>query len=336
MVKQQDIADKLNISRATVVRALDPKGNIKSETRKLVLETAAEMGYKKNILSSSLASKKQKTVYAFLVKSVNERYSSEMKRGLEKIKEEFSDYNYSIEIIETDIKEPEIQLNQLKTALKTYPDGVIITPLLKNKIKKLILKYKHTSFITLDINIDNSVFHVGPDYYKSGTMIGSLLAKFLRSNEEVLILDTNDDKISSKIYLKGVIDSLKIHEVKYHGPVFSKDLLKDLKKIAGENLSKNIKGIYSSRFLNRVVPLLHSFGYSELIAVGNGISLRTKELILNNLIPATVVEDNYNAGYLAGKIMFDLLYNGKLIQEKKYTTEPSIIIKENVHKCFNK
>ena len=330
MIKQQDIADKLNISRATVVRALDPKGNIKPETRSLVLKTAEEMGYKKNILSSSLASKKQKHVYAFLVKSVNERYSSEMKRGLYKIKEELSNYNYSLEIIETDIKEPEFQLKKLIKILQTSPDGIIITPLLKDKIKNLTSDYNKTTFMTLDIGIDKSIFHVGPDYFKSGTMIGSLLAKFLRNDEEVLLLDTKDDKISSKPYMDGVINSLQASKIKYHGPLFSDNLLEDLQEIANENLSSNIRGIYSSRFLNRVIPQLHSFGYNKLIAIGNGLSSRTKELILNNLIPATVVEDNYNAGYLAGKIMFDLLYSGKLIQEKRYTTEPSIIIKENI------
>ena len=330
MVKQQDIADRLNISRATVVRALDPNGIIKSATRELILKTAVEMGYKKNIISSSLASKKQKTVYAFLVNSVNERYSSEMKRGLSKIKDELSDYNYSLEIIESDIKEPDVQLNRLKDVLKTSPDGIIITPLLKDKIKKLISDYSQISFITLDIGIDDSIFHVGPDYHKSGTMIGSLLSKFLRKNEEVLLLDAGDDKISSKPYLNGVIDSLKTNKVKYHGPLYSENLLEDLNLIVQDTLLQNIKGVYSSRFLNRVVPLLHSFGHNDLIAVGNGLSSRTKKLLMNNMIPATVVEDNYSAGYLAGKFMFDLLYNGKLIQEKIYITKSQIIIKENL------
>ena len=42
----QDIADKLNISRNTVSKALNNTGVISEETKNKVLQTAIEMGYK--------------------------------------------------------------------------------------------------------------------------------------------------------------------------------------------------------------------------------------------------------------------------------------------------
>ena len=45
-IRLQDIADKLNISRNTVSKALNNTGVISEETKNKVLQTAIEMGYK--------------------------------------------------------------------------------------------------------------------------------------------------------------------------------------------------------------------------------------------------------------------------------------------------
>ena len=50
-----DIAARLGISTATVNRALTGKPRVKDETRKLVLQTAEEMGFRPNSLARSLA-----------------------------------------------------------------------------------------------------------------------------------------------------------------------------------------------------------------------------------------------------------------------------------------
>ena len=49
-----DIAKKLNITAATVSRALNNNPKISEATRKLVLETAAKMNYKQNKLALAL------------------------------------------------------------------------------------------------------------------------------------------------------------------------------------------------------------------------------------------------------------------------------------------
>ena len=330
MVKQQDIADALNVSRTTVARALAPNGIIHPDTRKLILEKAAELGYKKNIISSTLASKKKKTIYAFIVNSVNEKYSSEIIRGIKKIESELNQFNLSIKIIETDINKPQEQLKALKEIIRQSPDGIIITPLSKDEIKDLIVKNSNIPFLTLDICIDKSVTHVGSDYLKSGRIMGNLYASFMRENEEILIFDTDNDKISSKLYIMGVLEVLKNSNIKINGPHYHGNLLNKLDFVFEKYYSKNIKAVYSSRFLNSIIPHFISKGSNDLIAIGNGLSNATKDLILKNQINAAVVENNFDAGYTAGKQIFELLNNGSLLCKPIYITTPSIIIKENL------
>ena len=57
-----DIAKELNISAATVSRALNSNPKISKRTCKLVIETAAKMNYKQNKLALALRSGKSKSV----------------------------------------------------------------------------------------------------------------------------------------------------------------------------------------------------------------------------------------------------------------------------------
>ena len=51
-----DIAKKLNVTAATVSRALNDNPNISDSTKKLVLETAEKMNYRQNRLAIALKS----------------------------------------------------------------------------------------------------------------------------------------------------------------------------------------------------------------------------------------------------------------------------------------
>ena len=51
------IADKLGVSVSTVNRALINKGRISEETKRKILKTAEEMGYRPNVQAKALSSK---------------------------------------------------------------------------------------------------------------------------------------------------------------------------------------------------------------------------------------------------------------------------------------
>jgi DNA-binding LacI/PurR family transcriptional regulator len=53
----RDVAKELGVSTTTITRALNSKGRISEETKKLVTEAAMRMGYKPNRAAGSLARK---------------------------------------------------------------------------------------------------------------------------------------------------------------------------------------------------------------------------------------------------------------------------------------
>lgn len=331
MIKQEDIAKKLNISRTTVARALNGSEKIKPETKEKILKLCDELGYVKNPISTSLATKKNKRVFAFLVKSKNKYYASELSKGLKRAEKEFKFYGYDIKVIETDINEPLVQINKLKNIMEEEkPDGVIIIPLLKDEVKEIINEYQKTIFITLDISIDETIPHVGGDYFKSGRITAEILINVISKGKKVLVLDTQDDRISSKLYLKGFLSRMNEEEENILvGPIFDDNLKDNITKILKENMDSNIEGIYSSRFLKDIVKESKKLKFNFKV-VANGIGNTMKKLMLEKDIIATVVEQWEEQGYIAGKIMFNYIYKDNKFKCRRYITESKIIFREHL------
>lgn len=332
MVTQQQIAKKLNISRTTVSRALAGSANIHPETKEKILSLCKSLGYRKNILSSSLATKKPKKVYVFIVKSINENYSLEMHTGIEKAKEELKNYNIDINTIETSINHPELQLAELNKIIKNEkPDGIIIIPQLKEQIQEIINNNQQIKFISLDIGITKGISHIGSDYIKSGKISANILSPILRDNEKILILDTQSDEISSKQYLKGFVSEAQSQNLAIVGPIYFDNILANIDTIINEYLTKDIKAIYSSRYLAEILTQIKNKKPEiKLYATSNGMSSSIHNLIATDDIVATVKENHAEQSYLATKQIFSLLYNTEDINNEKLFVKPEIIFKQNL------
>jgi len=79
-----DIAKKLNISIATVSRAINDDPVVNKKTKKRILETALQMGYRSNSFASNLRSKKSNTI-GIIVPQINSFFMSSVISGVEKI-----------------------------------------------------------------------------------------------------------------------------------------------------------------------------------------------------------------------------------------------------------
>ncbi len=117
-----DIAKKLNITAASVSRALNNNPKISEKTRKLVVETAAKMNYKPNKLALALKSGKSNSV-GVIVPRINRSFFSNIIRGIE---EELYPHGYHVIICQTyDIGEREIE--NVNALLNAQVDGIFMS-----------------------------------------------------------------------------------------------------------------------------------------------------------------------------------------------------------------
>jgi DNA-binding LacI/PurR family transcriptional regulator len=117
-----DIAKALNITAATVSRALNNNPKISESTRKLVLETAAKMNYKQNKLAKSLRNGKSFNV-GVIVPRIDSNFFASVIRGVE---EELHPEGYHVIICQTHEDEKR-EMNNITTLLNAQVDGILMS-----------------------------------------------------------------------------------------------------------------------------------------------------------------------------------------------------------------
>ncbi len=117
-----DIAKVLDITAASVSRALNDNPKISESTRKLVLETAAKMNYKQNKLALALRSGKSYNV-GVIVPRIDSNFFASVIRGIE---EELYAHKYNVIICQTHEDEKR-EFENINTLLNAQVDGVLMS-----------------------------------------------------------------------------------------------------------------------------------------------------------------------------------------------------------------
>jgi len=137
-----DIAKKLNITAATVSRALNNNTKISEATRELVLKTAKEMNYEQNKLAQALKSGKSYNV-GVIVPRIDSNFFASVIRGIE---EELYPKGYHVIICQTHDQENQ-EIGNINSLLNAQVDGILMSisnakleskPGFKNLLKKNI------------------------------------------------------------------------------------------------------------------------------------------------------------------------------------------------------
>ncbi|WP_339920521.1 LacI family DNA-binding transcriptional regulator [uncultured Flavobacterium sp.] len=164
-----DIAKKLNISAATVSRALNNNPKISESTCKLVQETATKMNYKQNRLALALKSGKSGNI-GVIVPRINTNFFGTIIRGIE---EELHPNKYNVIICQTHEDENR-EIENINTLLDAQVDGIMISITNESKKNEKIIHsvlQKNVPLIFFDRkkNIDG-VSSVTIDDFKGGYM----------------------------------------------------------------------------------------------------------------------------------------------------------------------
>ena len=117
-----DISKKLNISAATVSRALNDSNRVSLKTKELVLKTAKALNYQQNTLALALKSGRTFNV-GVVVPYINHTFFASVIRGIE---EELEPKGYHVIICQSH-ENVENEAKQIKTLLNTHIDGIFIS-----------------------------------------------------------------------------------------------------------------------------------------------------------------------------------------------------------------
>src|SRR4051812_31667776 len=117
-----DIAEKLKISSATVSRALNDDPVVNKKTRKLIFDTAEQMGYRLNLFARNLRNQKTNTIGVILPR-LNSYFMASAISGIEQVANR---EGYNI-IISQSAEQEEKEIANAKTMFNNRVDGLLVS-----------------------------------------------------------------------------------------------------------------------------------------------------------------------------------------------------------------
>lgn len=161
-----DIASALNITAATVSRALNDNPRISKTTRELVLATASKLNYKQNRLALALKSGKSNNV-GVIVPFINRNFFASIIRGIE---DELYPKGYHVIISQTH-EDNNREIKIIQNLLNAQVDGILISTSHTNNQKTKLEPFikKNTPFVFFDRKLDfPNISSVIIDDFKGG------------------------------------------------------------------------------------------------------------------------------------------------------------------------
>ena len=346
MVTQEDIAKKLGITRTTVARALKGMPSVKEKTRRLVCEEAERMGYVPNGAATSLALKKEKHIYAFIVATIDEEYGRQMSEGITNVSNTWSGYQFNIHIIYTDISKGkfqcDVQLAQFETILQNNQvDGVIFSALCRRNrdVVSETCVSRDIPLMTVDsIYPDSSLCHVGPDYFVLGTYSAAFIANLMMGQGRILTLSYDEGYELGKKRMEGFHHKLKEYEgIECYNVDLDVMSVERYLEILEEEVPKfNPVAIYSPYHVDFVGQFLNQNNLQhKIITISNGVNQEVENYLFDGTINGIVSARPYYLGTVVANNFFKYFYRFSEVSTGIIDVACDIYIREN-YKRFDR
>jgi LacI family transcriptional regulator len=328
-----DIATKLNITAATVSRALNDNSNISANTKKLVLKTAESMNYVQNKLALALKSGKSNNV-GVIVPRIDSNFFSSVIRGIE---EELNPHGYHVIICQTNGDEKK-EIDNIDALLNSQVDGILISTSSRDKHAFERILNKEVSLVFFDRKKTmKNVSSVTINDYEGGYKA----TKHLIDNGCKTIAhfsgDTNIEIFKERFegYKQALIDNNIEFNEEY--VVYTKSTLEDGKKAV-------------KKLLKLKNPPEALFSASDFAALGaiqelklKGIKVPTDFSVIGfanepftkfmELSISTINQFPLEMGKMTAKLFLEQVNNTEKVKiEKKVVLEPELIIRKSSKK----
>lgn len=150
----EDIAVHLNLSVATVGRALGGYGKVSPTTKELVLKAAKDLNYHPNVIARGMKERRTKTI-GLIVGNIMNPFFSTIVRAVEDI---VSGHGYNLIVCNTD-EDPKKELAHAKMLFERRVDGLIVSSTVFNDHQALATakQYygRHIPTVLVDRSIKN-------------------------------------------------------------------------------------------------------------------------------------------------------------------------------------
>lgn len=191
-VRIKDIAVKAGVSTGTVDRVIHNRGNVAPKVKEHVESVMTDMGYKRNIIASTLAYNRTLRIAA-LTFELEDPYWQQIYAGLEKAQETTLHYGVNVHIDLCDQSDPVMFEHLMNEILASRPDGVLVAPLFLKAGLKFVQECHKRSIPVATINTqiptNKALCYIGQDSYQSGIIAARLINFGIKKKASTLLLN---------------------------------------------------------------------------------------------------------------------------------------------------
>ena len=344
----KDIAKLANVSRGTVDRVINNRGKVSKDVEEKIIKIAKELGYRKNILASRLASTKICKIAIVCPDDSGDIFWELPKKGMEKAINSIKDYGITTKYWAFDLFDKDEFMKTFRKAIDSSPDIIVLAPVFW-KESLILLKYaeeKQIPIITINSEVDfeNIVSYIGQDSYKSGYLVGKLISMRLNDNDEIAIINlahkaNNAPHYSGKFlglkdyFIDNNLDETRIHLYDFKDFMDNNKLKKFFDDISLYH--KNLKILFFTN--SRAYKLLNNMTKEEIdkyIIIGFDAIAPNVKLLKEDKIDFLINQNPFRQGYKSIMDSVEYLIHKKKIKQKQYLPL-DIVVKENVDFYLN-
>ncbi|MDR7869301.1 MAG: LacI family DNA-binding transcriptional regulator [Tissierellaceae bacterium] len=336
----KEIADIAGVSRGTVDRVLNNRGNVNPETENRVKEIAQRMGYRPNRAARALATRKNPIKLGFVVPAEGNSFFDDVIKGLNKQAMKLVDYGVSIEIRTIKGFDVEKQLDIIEELINLPINGLIITPIDDEVISKKLKELSENGIPVITTNSDisnaNRLCYVGSDYYKGGATAAGLMKYLIKDNGKVGIITGSLKMLGHRLRVDGFIDQIKKSKINVDivGIKECNDDNFQSYEVAKSMLTQNpdIEALFiaagGTEGICEAVKHLELGGKLKIICFD--LIPSVKKFMKMGLVDFTISQDPEYQGWKPVELLYDYLVNEVQPQKEHYYTKTEINIAENI------
>ena len=337
----RQIAEIAGVSRGTVDRVLNHRGSVNPQTAERVLAIAKQLDYKPNRAGLVLAAQKKNIRLGVILFGKGNPFFDEVVSGIRQAEEELADYNCDVLLRWTSVSTAR-QIEAIDELLGCGVTGFAISPTndpeLAGKINELY--EQNIPVVTLNTDIRNCkrLAFVGSNYYQTGSTAAGLMRLIAgagRKDIYVGIVSGSEEILCHTERIAGFQAAVS-HEKRIHiVETITNDDDDDTSyertlKMLEDHPEINALFFAASGIYGGCKAVLDKDRAKDCTIITYDAVSTTRELLLSDIISATICQQPRLQGSLPLEILFSYLAAGQAPKQELNYTTVDIRIKENI------
>lgn len=326
----KEIAQKAGVSRGTVDRALNNRGQVSPLVKEKILKIAKEYDYRPNSAGRILSYSKTKSTIGFLLPCVDNPFFDDLIFGINSAISENDSFKIDTNIVKVKGFNEVEHLERIKELVAS---GVKALGICTTDTKELRTYINSLTIPVVTINTDltntKRLCYVGPDYRKIGATAAGMV-KLMNRNKDMVILP-----VSGSLKLKGHNERISgfINNLEYKKAYNIVETNDDanigyekVKSILNQNRDINTFFIATAGAEGPLQAIMES-KLSNISVLTVDDTPKVKEFLNQGIADCTICQDPFRQGNTATKILINSIIDKSFSHEDVFTN-PVITIKQ--------